>query len=69
MTEIQKAINTAFDLISGIPVTGDAQERAAMAKEHLRKAYKLAEAKEEGQDDRRAGRRNSQRIAPCAGHL
>lgn len=47
MTELQKEINTAFGIINSIPVTGENQERAVMAKEHLRRAYKLTEPKGE----------------------
>lgn len=46
MTDLQKEINAAFAAISAIPVTGEDQERAVMAKEHLRKAYKMAAPKE-----------------------
>lgn len=47
MNETQKAINEAFEYIRAIPVTGDAVELMAAAKDSLRRAYKLAEDKPE----------------------
>ena len=41
--ELKKALDGAFMLVAAIPVTGDAQERAVQAKEHLRRAYELTE--------------------------
>lgn len=41
--ELKKALEGAFMLVAAIPVTGDAQERAVQAKEHLRRAYELTE--------------------------
>lgn len=53
MTDLQKHIDEAFKLIGAIAVTGENQDKAVMAKEHLRAAYKLAEeAHDGGQDDR-----------------
>lgn len=57
MNEIQKRLDKAFSLISAIPVSGDAVEIMAMAREHLRSAYNLAGeggCKDGGQNDRRA---------------
>lgn len=45
MNEIMDEINNAFKLISGIPVQGDFVEVMALAKEHLRKAFAIAEEK------------------------
>ena len=45
MSELQKEINEAFIMISAIHVTGDNVDRMAMAREHLRNAYKLAAPK------------------------
>ena len=45
MNELQKTINEAFEYISAIPVSGDAVEVMAAAKDALRRAYKLAEDK------------------------
>lgn len=47
MNEVQKTINEAFKYIASIPVTGDAVELMAAAKDALRRAYKLAEVAEE----------------------
>lgn len=50
MGEIKKEIEMAFSLISSIPVTQDAVELMAAAKEHLRKAYKLTNQRKEVQN-------------------
>lgn len=44
MNEIQTEINEAFMLIDAMSVSGNNQERAALAKAHLKTAYALAEA-------------------------
>lgn len=59
MNEIQKQLDKAFTLISAIPVSGDAVEIMAMAREHLRSAYNLA-----GEEDRENGGQNDRRTAP-----
>ena len=52
MSEMQKLIGEAFRAISAIPVTGEAVEMMALAKERLRQAYSLAEQNgEEGTDN------------------
>lgn len=61
MNEIQKQLDKAFTLISAIPVSGDAVEIMAMAREHVRSAYKLAGkdgSEDGGQNDRRTDRGN-----------
>lgn len=50
MNELQKTINEAFEYICAIPVTGDAVEIMAAAKDALRRAYALAEDK--GKEDK-----------------
>lgn len=45
--ELQESIIQAFEYIKAIPVTGDAVELMAAAKDALRRAYKLAEDKPE----------------------
>ena len=47
MNEVQKAIEEAFKYMQSIPVTGDAVELMAAAKDTLRRAYKLAEKTKE----------------------
>ena len=53
MNELQKEINEAFIMISSIPVTEDSVDRMAMARGHLRRAYKLAtpELEQSGQKE------------------
>lgn len=51
MSELQKEINEAFIIISSIPVTEDSVDRMAMAREHLRRAYQMAEKSTEGKKD------------------
>lgn len=51
MTELQKEIDQAFKLISAVPVSGEAVELMAAARNHLRAAYNMAgkmEASEDG---------------------
>ena len=43
----KKELEQAFKFLSAIPVSGDAVEIMATAKEKLRKAYSLLERKEE----------------------
>lgn len=47
MTDLQKELDQAFALVSAIPVSGDGVELMAAAREHLRKAFKLAEPEKE----------------------
>lgn len=42
MNEVQKILDTAFNLISTIPVNGDNVEKMADAKNYLRAAYARA---------------------------
>ena len=55
MNEIQKYIEEAFKMLSAITVSGDNVDMMALAKEQLRKAYKLAGeiTAEEAADDGR----------------
>lgn len=54
MTELQKELDIAFSCLSAIPVSGDHVEIMAAAREHLRKAFRLAEKGEDngGQENR-----------------
>lgn len=47
MTEIQKELDQAWRMLSGIPVSGDGVDLMAEARERLRQAYQLAEETEE----------------------
>lgn len=52
MKDILKDINTAFILISGIPVSGDAVDAMAAARVKLRHAFdELKKLDEEGGED------------------
>lgn len=44
MKELQKEIDQAFKLLSAVPVSGDAVDMMAAARNHLRAAYKLSAA-------------------------
>lgn len=46
--ELQKYLDHAFDMLSYVSVKGDDIERMAEARETLRRAYKMAEEKQEG---------------------
>lgn len=46
MTDIQKELEQAFSILHTIPVSGDNVDRMMMVREHLRKAYRLAQQKE-----------------------
>ena len=50
MTDLQKELDRAFACLSAIPVSGDGVEIMAAAREHLRKAFKLA-GPEKGEDN------------------
>ena len=60
MTELQKEIDLTFACLSAIPVSGDVVEIMAAAREHLRRAFRLAQPEKEedngGSEYRRAGR-------------
>ena len=49
MSELEKELDEAFRLISGIAVSGDGVELMAAARERLRRAYKLAKKPEKGE--------------------
>lgn len=51
MNEVQKEVNAAFELIAKLSVSGDCVEIVAVAKEHLRTAYKLAADKPKEKKD------------------
>lgn len=51
MNEVQKELDRAFRLLSGIAVSGDGVELMAAARESLRKAYKLAVPEKEDDAD------------------
>ena len=42
MSELQKELNEAYAALAAIPVSGDHVEVMAAARDHLRRAYKLA---------------------------
>lgn len=42
MKELRKELDQAYSLISSIPVNGDGVDIMAAAREHLRKAYRMA---------------------------
>ena len=42
MTELQEEINNVYTAIAVIPVSGDHVDVMAAAREHLRRAFKLA---------------------------
>lgn len=50
LTEIKNHLEHAFNMISCISVRGDDIERMADAREALRRAFKLTEAKEDRKD-------------------
>lgn len=54
MTELHEELKQAYAFLSAIPVNGDHVEIMAAAREHLRKAFKLAEKGEDngGQENR-----------------
>lgn len=43
MNELQKELDTVWNLLAGIPVRGDAVDIMATVRGGLRRAYKLAE--------------------------
>lgn len=49
MTDIQTELDQAFAILHTIPVAGDNVDRMMMVREHLRKAYQLAQPKEDEQ--------------------
>ena len=50
MKEIIQKIDKAYGYLSKIPVNGDFVEPMALARQELREAYALAEAREKEQD-------------------
>lgn len=46
MNELQKELDSVWNLLAGIPVRGDAVDIMAAARGGLRRAYKLAEPEE-----------------------
>ena len=48
--DLQKEIELAFQFVSAIPVSGDSVEIMASAREHLRKAFELAQPDKEARD-------------------
>ena len=50
MKEIRQHIDNAYGYLSKIPVNGDFVEPMALARQELREAYALAEAREKEQD-------------------
>lgn len=55
MTEVQKALDNAFDVLSTIPVSGDNVEKMAIAREHLRRAFRLAGNVEQKEAEKHGG--------------
>lgn len=51
MEELRNELKAAYDMASAIPVTGDSVELMAAAKEHLRRAFKLAEECRQEKDE------------------
>ena len=47
MSELEKEIDRASACLSAIPVSGDNVEIMAAAREHLRRAFKLAQPEKE----------------------
>lgn len=56
MTDLQKKIKAAFDLVKKIPVTGDDVDRMAAARVLLNDAFRMAGAVEKEQTPREAER-------------
>ena len=50
-TKIKKLMESTYNLISTLPVSGDAVERMAAARQQLRQAYQLLEAAEQEAND------------------
>lgn len=50
MTELHEELKQAYAFLSAIPVSGDHVEIMAAAREHLRKAFRLA-GPEKGEDN------------------
>lgn len=50
MKEIRQHIEKAYGYLSKVPVNGDFVEPMALARQELREAYALAEAREKEQD-------------------
>lgn len=52
MTDLQKELDAAFGCLSAVPVKGDYVEVMAEAREHLRRAFRLAQPEKEETDGR-----------------
>lgn len=50
MTDIQMELDQAFSILHTIPVAGDNVDRMMAVREHLRKAYQLAQPKDGDQN-------------------
>lgn len=50
MNELQKELDSAYSLLAVIPVSGDHVEVMAAAREHLRRAYKIAAQEPKGDE-------------------
>ena len=51
MKEIKQKIDKAYGYLAKIPVNGDFVEPMALARQELREAYALAEAREKERDE------------------
>ena len=60
MNDIQNEIKAAFDGLTAMTVSGDNVDLLAIAKSHLRKAYKLAEATQAEKEDTDNGGQSDQ---------
>ena len=49
--KVKKLMDSAYKLLSTVPVTGDAVERMAAARQQLRQAYQLLDAEEQEAND------------------
>lgn len=50
MNDLMKQLDTAFALLSKIPVSGDAVDYMALARQSMRAAYQIAEKLPDTQD-------------------
>lgn len=55
MTDLQKELDAAFAILHDIPVSGDNVDRMMAIREHLRKAYRMAEPKEPKEAEQNGG--------------
>ena len=49
--KVKRLMDSAYKLLSTVPVTGDAVERMAAARQQLRQAYQLLDAAEQEAND------------------